>query len=144
MDADTEGFREFFKQDRLAALLGIELVEAEPGKAVVQMTIRPDHHNALGMAHGGALFTLADFAFAVASNACGRAAVAINVSISYIKAVSVGVLTARAEEVGGSKRLGTCIVRITNEEGCLVALFQGTVFRKGDPLPFAKQAIISV
>ena len=131
--------REFFKRDRLAALLGIELVEAAPGMAVVRMTLREDHHNALGIAHGGAIFSLADFAFAVASNAHGRAAVAINVSISYMKAVSTGTLTARAEEVTATNRLGTYLIRVTDEEDNLVALFQGLVYRKGDPLPFAAE-----
>jgi acyl-CoA thioesterase len=136
MDVNMDRFKDFFKQDRLAAMLGIELVEAEPGRAIVRMTLRPEHHNALGIAHGGTIFSLADFAFAVASNACGTAAVAINVTISYMKAVSEGVLTARAEEVGAGKRLGTYLVRVTDDQGCLVALFQGTAFRKGDPLPF--------
>jgi acyl-CoA thioesterase len=132
-----DAMREYFKRDRLAALLGIELIEAVPGMSVARMTLREAHHNSLGIAHGGAIFTLADFAFAVASNAHGRAAVAINVTISYMKAVSTGTLTARAEEVTAGNRLGTYLIRITDDAGSLVALFQGTVYRKGDLLPFA-------
>ncbi|HOA75913.1 MAG TPA: hydroxyphenylacetyl-CoA thioesterase PaaI [Phycisphaerae bacterium] len=127
--------REFFKQDRLAALLGIELVDYAPGSATVRMTVREQHYNGVSIVHGGALFTLADFAFAVASNSHGTVAVAINANISFIRAVTQGTLTARAEEVSRGNRLATYLVRITDEQDAVVAQFQGTVFRKGDPLP---------
>ncbi len=127
--------REFFKKDQLAAALGIELVDFGPGSATVRMTVRPQHYNGVGIVHGGAFFTLADFAFAVASNSHGTVAVAINANISFIKPVTGGVLTAQAEEVSRGNKLGTYLVCITDEKGSVVAQFQGTVFRKGEPLP---------
>jgi acyl-CoA thioesterase len=129
--------KDYFKQDRLARLLGMELLEVAPGTATARMAVREDHFNAVNIVHGGALFSLADFTFAAASNARGKAAVAINATISYMRPVSSGTLTAKAEEVNASTRLATYLIRITDEQGRQVALFQGTVFRKEDPLPFA-------
>jgi acyl-CoA thioesterase len=123
------------EQDQFAKLLGIELVDLAPGTATVRMPVREDHYNGVGIVHGGAIFTLADFAFAAASNSRGKVAVAINAAIAYAKAAKTGTLTARAEEVTTSSRLGTYLVRITNDEGAVVAQFQGTVFRKDEPLP---------
>lgn len=130
-----EQLREFFKKDQLAAALGIELVDYAPGAATVRMTVREQHYNGVNIVHGGALFTLADFAFAVASNSHGTVAVAINAGIAFMKAVTSGTLTARAEEVSCGKTLATYLVRITDEQGSAVAQFQGTVYRKGEPLP---------
>jgi acyl-CoA thioesterase len=84
---------------------------------------------------GGAIFTLADFAFAAASNSYGTVAVAINVSISFLKATSSGVLVAEAKETSRNPRLGTYTVDVRDESGDLVATFQGMVYRKKDPLP---------
>lgn len=127
--------REFFKRDQLAASLGIELVDVAPGKATARMVVREQHYNGVSIVHGGALFTLADFAFAVASNSHGTVAVAINAAISFMKPITCGVLTARAEEVSRGRTLGTYLVRITDEQDAVVAQFQGTVFRKDQPLP---------
>lgn len=130
-----EQVKQSIERDRLARLLGIELVELSLGRAVARMTVREDFYNGVGILHGGAYFTLADFAFAAASNSHGRVAVAINANISFTKAVKTGTLTATAEEVAVSNRLGNYLVRITDEQGAIVAQFQGTVFRKDEPLP---------
>lgn len=126
---------EYFKRDQLAASLGIELVACEAGSATARMTVRPQHYNGVNIVHGGAMFTLADFAFAAASNSHGTVAVAINATISFIRPVTAGVLTARAEEVSRGRTLATYLVRITDEKQAVVAQFQGTVFRKNEPLP---------
>jgi len=84
---------------------------------------------------GGAVFTLADFAFAAAANAHGTVAVAINVSITFMKAVSTGLLRAEAREVALNPKLGTYTVDVKDERGDLVAVFQGLAYRKKDPLP---------
>jgi acyl-CoA thioesterase len=84
---EPEEIKEFFKGDNLAKYLGIELSDVSRGKAVAKMVVNDEHLNGIGTVHGGAIFTLADFAFAVAANSHGRVTVAINVSISYMKAV---------------------------------------------------------
>ena len=122
--------RALLAQDRFAALAGIALDVVEPGLARARMAVTPQHLNGVGIAQGGAIFTLADFAFAAACNAGDRVAVAIDVSISFVKAVTGGVLVAEAREEAVSARVSTCLVRVTDESGALVALFKGTAYRK--------------
>lgn len=126
--------RKYMSQDRLAAVLGMELAEVSPGRAVVRMQLDERHLNGAGIVHGGAIFSLADVAFAAASNAHGTLALALDVTISFVKAVPSGVLTARAEELSLGSRTGVYGVRVSNELGEVVALFQGTVYRKKTPI----------
>ncbi len=134
-DFQEQEIKTFFRRDRLAALLGIELTDVGPGRATARLTLAGKHLNGVDIAHGGTLFTLADLAFAAASNSHGTVAVGINATISYLRPSRAGeTLTARAEEVARSHRLATYEVRISNEQGDLVALFQGTVYRKQERL----------
>ncbi len=132
-----EQIREFFKKDRFAEWVGIELLEASPGFARAKMEIRNHHLNGLDMVHGAAIFSLADLAFAAASNSHGNAAVAINVNISYLKAAFAGTLFAEAAQVSRNPKLASYTVRITNEKDELLAVFQGMVYIKKDKLDFA-------
>ena len=132
-----ENIKEFFTQDAYAKHSGIELLSVSPGHAVAQMPIRPHHLNAVGSVQGGAIFTLADFAFAAASNAHGKVAVAINVSITFMKAASSGTLRAEAREVSVNPKLGSYTVNITDEHNALIAVFQGLVYRKDQAHDFA-------
>lgn len=128
---DIDKFKDYMNEhDLFVRHCGIELVEVEPGYAKAKMEIREHHLNSVGTVQGGAIFTLADFAFAGASNSHGRVAMGINVSISYIKAVSSGVLYAEAKEVSLGHKLGNYSVEVTSDRGELVAVFQGTVYRK--------------
>ena len=126
--------KEFFKRDRYAALSDIELVEVKPGYARTTMRLAEKHLNGVNTAQGGAIFTLADLAFAAACNSHGTVAVAINVSISFLKAATKGVLTAEAKEVSKSSRLSSVTVEVRDEAGDLVSLFQGMAFRKNDTI----------
>jgi acyl-CoA thioesterase len=126
--------RRYMSQDRLAATLGMELLDVAPGRAEVRMPLDERHLNGAGIVHGGAIFSLADVAFAAASNAHGTLAVALDVTISFVKAATSGVLTARAEELSLGSRIGVYGIRVTDERGELVALFQGTVYRKQTPI----------
>lgn len=121
------------RRDAFAKLVGIEIMELAPGHAKVKMSIAAQHLNGLGVVHGGAIFTLADLGFAAACNSHGFDAVAVNVSVSYLKAGKSGTLYADAQEVSPHGKLGTCTVRVTDDAGDLVALFQGLSYRKGPP-----------
>ena len=126
-----KNIKEFFqKRDQFAKYVGIELMEASEGKAKVRLKIKEHHLNGVNLVHGGAIFSLADFAFAVASNSHGTLALGINANISYVKSAKDGILTAEAMEVAKNSKLATYQINITNEKGELMAVFQGTVYRK--------------
>ncbi len=125
---------DFFKNDRFAQHSGIELLEIAPGRAKAKMTITDAHRNGVNVVHGGAIFTLADLAFAAASNSHGTVAVAINASIWFVKAGTQGTLFADAKEVSCNPKLATYSIRVTDDAGEIVALFEGMVYRKKDQI----------
>ncbi len=127
----------FATGDLFARHNGIELLEVEPGLAKASMKIQPYHFNAAKTVHGGAIFTLADFAFAVASNSHGTLAMGINTSVSFVKAATKGTLYAAAREQARNPKLASYSVQITDDADDVVAIFQGMVYRK-------KESIISV
>lgn len=135
MNETTEKARKCVENDQFARLCGIELVSVGMGVACARMAVGLEHLNGVGIAQGGAIFTLADFAFAAASNSYGTVAVAINVNISFLKAVKSGVLTAEAREVTRNSKLGTYTIEVKDAEGAVIAIFQGMVYRKDQPLP---------
>jgi acyl-CoA thioesterase len=120
--------KRFFRRDRFAAGAGVRLVDCGPGRAVARMTLKPAHMNGVDVAQGGAVFTLADFAFAVACNAHGPVALAIDVSISFLAGTTRGTLTATAVEVARSSRLSRVEVAVRDGKGATVALFHGTAY----------------
>jgi acyl-CoA thioesterase len=125
-----EAIKAFFSKDLFAAFVGIELTDAGDGRATARLKIRDHHRNGLGLVHGGAIFTLADLAFAAAVNSHGRIAVAINCSISYLKAAEGDVLVAEAQEVSCGPKIAVYTIRVTDGAGELIALFEGMAYRK--------------
>ena len=118
--------------DRFAKDNGIRLEKVADGYAKATMEVTPRHLNGVGIVQGGAIFTLADLAFAAAANSHENVAVAINVNISFLKASTCGTLTAEANEQFVNAKLGSCSVNVTDESGDLIAVFQGMVYRKRD------------
>jgi len=123
--------KQFLNDDKFALHAGIELLEVKSGTAKVRMEIKPFHLNGVGLVHGGALFTLADFAFAAAANSHEEVAVAINASISYLKGIKTGTLYAEAEEISNSRKISVYSIKVTDEAGQLIAMFQGMAYKKG-------------
>jgi acyl-CoA thioesterase len=124
--------QEFFeKNDRFAKLLGFEIEELGLGFAKVKTTIKEEHLNGADVVHGGFLFSLADFAFALASNSHNNLSLAISANISFQKAKPSGKLYAYAKELSDGKKIATYEVKIRDEEDSLIASFTGTVYRKG-------------
>ena len=119
---------EKFCRDRYASHSGIEIVELYPGYAKVKMEVKDYHLNAVDTVHGGALFTLGDFACAVAGNCGETTSVAIEANISYLKPTLSGTLFAEAKEILRSKSLIGFEVAITNEKGEQVARFYSRTF----------------
>lgn len=99
--------------DRASAAAGIRLLEAGPGRARLEMTVRADMANGHGTCHGGFVFLLADTAFAVACNGHGPAAVAASCDIVYLRPVRVGdTLVAEAHERTTAGRTGITDVTV--------------------------------
>ena len=120
-----------YDNDPFSQWMGMERVEEGEGFCTLRMTVRREMTNGFGLAHGGITYSLADSALAFASNSRGQHALSIETSISHLAPVSAGdVLTARAREQHLSPRLAHYEVNITNQNGALVALFKGTVYRK--------------
>jgi acyl-CoA thioesterase len=122
-------------RDHFSRWLGIDLLALEPGGCTVRMTVRTDMLNGFGVCHGGVTFSLADSAFAFASNTHGRVSMSIENSISYLAPVVAGdVLTARAEEEDAGPRLARYYIDVRKQDETLVAIFRGTVYRTQRPL----------
>ena len=135
MSSTNEIIKQHFENDRFAAATGIHLVELRLGFAKAYLRLEQRHLNSVGIVQGGAIFTLADLAFVAASNSSGKVAVAINTTLSFLKATQSGTLHAEATEISRTRRLSVCTVRVTNDAGELVALFQGTAYIKDEPFP---------
>jgi acyl-CoA thioesterase len=118
-------------KDLFSQWLGIERLAESAGYCKLKMTVRPEMCNGFEITHGGITFSFADSALAFACNTHGRQAVSIETSISHIKPLKSGdVIVAIAEEKSRSNKIGIYEVRVEKENGELVALFKGTVFRK--------------
>lgn len=117
-------------EDTFSQWLGVEIIEVSEGYAKIKMTVKGQMLNGHNIAHGGISFSLADSAFAFASNSHGQKAVSIETSINHLKPIfEHDILIATAEKEHISKRLGQYLVRVHRDEE-LVALFKGVVYRK--------------
>lgn len=126
---------EKIRRDPFTRSLGIELLELQPGYSKMRMTVREDMLNFHGIPHGGAIFSLADAAFAAASNSHGTQAVALGMSVHYLATVPVGaMLYAEAREEKLGKRTALYHIRVTDSDGNVIASCQGLVYRKEKPL----------
>jgi acyl-CoA thioesterase len=121
--------------DAFSQWLGIEVLHINEGYSKISMTIRKEMVNGFGIVHGGVPFSFADSAFAFACNNRNNLSVALDVTISFMKAVQIGdVLTAEAKEIHNGRSTGVYLITIHNQRDEQVALFKGTCFRTGKPL----------
>jgi len=122
--------------DTASRAMGMELVDVGPGRATLRMTVRDDMVQGHGTCHGGALFTLADSAFAFCCNSHGTATVASSADITFVAPAALDdLLVAEAAEEVTFGRSGVTRVRVTRErDGALVALFQGRSRSLGRPV----------
>ena len=123
------------ENDAFSQWMELNVLEVSEGYSKVQMTIRKEMLNGFGIVHGGLAFSLADSAFAFACNNRNNISVALDVTITFTKAVNVGdVLTAEAKEIHNGKSTGVYLITITNQKNEQVAFFKGTCFRTGKSL----------
>ena len=126
--------KEFIANDRFAELLGIELLEASQGSAKAQLEIKDEHLNGVGIAQGGAIFSLADLAFAAAANSRGNIALAINANISFLQPATKGMLYAEAIEISMNHKIASYTVNVRNSNMELIACDQGMAYRKKEKI----------
>src|SRR5574341_927127 len=125
--------RQMMAKDVFAQSLGIEMEELRPGYCRTGVTITPQMLNGYGVPHGGLLFALADYAFAGACNSHGRVALALNVSINYLSAASIGSrLYAEAQEEHLTRRTGVYRITVMDGAGGLVASCSALAYRKDE------------
>jgi len=121
---------EHLKHDRFAEYIGIERFFSEDGYWTARLKVTENHLNGLGAAQGGAIFTLADYVFAMASNTDKRTSVGLQTSISFIAPAPLGsVLSASVREISRRRTVSIYLIEIRNEtDNTLIALFTGTAF----------------
>lgn len=123
-----------WKQDATLQSLGAERLSIAAGQATVAMTVLPTMVNALGITHGGAIFTFADSTFSLASNTYNERTVAAHCSISFLRPTRLGDrLVATATEVVRSARSGIYDVSVTLKD-TIVAEFRAQSRVIGGPL----------
>jgi acyl-CoA thioesterase len=128
--AEEIALDKMYKNDAFSQWLGLEIKEISDGYCKVEMQVRKEMTNGFEIAHGGITFSLADSAFAFASNSRGKHAVSIETAVSHTKPVFVGdILTATAKELNLTNKIGLYTVEVLNQMGHLVAHFKGTVYR---------------
>lgn len=127
--ADIDTVREHVEKDPYCETLGIKLVEFEPGFARTRLTVTEELTNFHGTPHGGAIYSLADAAFAAASNSRGDTAVGLETNISYLDSVDVSsTLSATAEETHVSGRTAEYEVLLHDENDERIATFRGRAY----------------
>ena len=119
----------------LSQLLGMRIVDTGPDFAKIEMTLAERHLNGFAIAHGGAIFALADTAFAHACNAQNIVTVAQQCQVNFLKPGTAGdTLTATARVRTRSGRTGLYDVTIATRDGTVIAEFRGMSRTLSDPV----------
>jgi len=120
------------EKDMFARRLDIEIIDAKEGCSHVSMPLGENTSNAVGIVHGGAIFSLADLAFAAACNSEGVLSVAIETNIHYLAPCpSVGRLEAKAMKIRETRRLGFYRIEVFPPDGEIIAVLQAVAYKKG-------------
>lgn len=133
---DIDRIREFFENDVFATQAGAKIVSASSGEAVCSLILNKSHSNAGGAVQGGVIFTLADFAFAVAANCGGKLTVSLSNNITFINQPKGKILNAHAQESVGKGRICFYNVSVTDELNTPVAQMSVTGYKKDIAINF--------
>lgn len=120
--------------DTFARLIGMKLIELQSGFARATLPITDGAVNMYQMAHGGAIFSVADQACEAAGNSFGEPAVALQHSIQFLTAGKSGdILEATAKVASRSNRIGLIEFEVRNQDGLLLATGQQVIYFKKGP-----------
>ncbi len=125
---------DFLRNDRFAVENGCEIVLVERDKVIVRMVVAERHLNAGGVVQGGAIFTLADWAFAALANSCGCLTVSVSSNITFVRAVGGGTLYAHASLVQPHHRISLIEVRVVDDSDNLIAFMTTSGYNTQKPL----------
>jgi acyl-CoA thioesterase len=127
-------------KEPFAQKFALTLAALDDGYSRVEMTYTADMNNIFGLAHGGAIFALIDEAFQTACNSHGTLAVALNLNITYVAPPALGSrLTAEAREYSRTRKTASYEIKVTDDQGSLLAVCQALAYRKGTPFPFMNE-----
>ena len=118
-------------EDTFSRTIGVKLIELLPGFARASLPVTEETVNIHQMAHGGAIFSVADQACEAAGNSFGQPAVALQQNIHFLAAGRSGdFLEATAKVIHRSNRIGLIKFEVKNQEGLLVATGQQVIYFK--------------
>ncbi|MDR1537025.1 MAG: PaaI family thioesterase [Clostridiales bacterium] len=134
MEIDLEKIRKFFKADKFAANAGVIIEEVSEDRVKCSLEITPEHFNVGGMVQGGAIFTLADFTFAVHSNLkkiCGEdvgLTVAQSCAISFLKSARGKKLESVSTCLSRGRNISVYRIFVSDDLGSPIAEMHGNGF----------------
>jgi acyl-CoA thioesterase len=129
-DLSAQVLDRMFRQDGFSQWMGMEILEISEGHCVLRMTVRKEMLNGFDVAHGGITYSLADSAFAFACNSYNHLSLSVETSISHSRAVREGdILTAKADLITQTKKIGNFQVIVLNQHHEIVAVFKGICYR---------------
>lgn len=132
---DKEYVEKIFEKDVYATeTTGAKIDAVEPGYVKCSLQVERKHENIRGNVMGGAIFTLADFAFGVAANMEGMGSVTLSCTINYLRPATGPILYAEARSVKNGRTINFYEVTITDGEGRLIATMMATGFHV-EPVP---------
>ena len=124
---DLSEFREKVEKEPIGAFFGMKLLDLSPGQAKVRMKLKPEYLTFNGFIFGGIITSIADQAFACATNSMGRPSIATQFNIHFIAAAAPGdELTAEGKVLRKGRRVDVCEIAVTNQDGRLIARATGT------------------
>ena len=123
--------------DRFARSIGARLTEIREGYAKAELTVEERHLNGAGVCQGGVMYTLADLAFAGVANCHGTLTLGISNTITFLQSAQLGDhLTAECTEQLNHHKLPYCDIKVTNQQGTLLAVVTGLAYRMKRDFPF--------
>ncbi|MEX0647129.1 MAG: hotdog fold thioesterase [Balneolaceae bacterium] len=123
------------KEDPFSQWMEVKILEASEGYCKIECPVKEKMLNGFAVTHGGIVFSLADTALAFASSTYGRVSLAVDNSISFMKKTEPGdILTATAQSIQLSYKIGHFNVRVHNKDNSLIAEMKGTVYRTSEEI----------
>ncbi len=140
MNHQLERIRQNIEKEPYVCYLGIKVAALKPGYSEVRMKTTKMFNNIFSITHGGAIFSLIDVAFGAAANSYGTIAVALSMTVNYVKPAREGdLLTATASQISQTAKTATYNITAKNGSGQVIATCQAVAYRKKQKLPFLEK-----